>query len=84
MGNSDGRSPDLELDDSPDVDFLADKVIGMQLDGLPAHSSGHPCTSEADQEYWQAVEDLAYHPNFYDVLEELPLGVRAHCEEVLL
>lgn len=84
MGDSDGRSPDLELDDSPDVDFLADKVIGMQLDGLPAHPSGHPCTSEADQEYWQAVEDLAYHPNFYDVLEELPAGVRVHCEEVLL
>ena len=56
----------------------------MQLDGLPAHPYGHPCTGEADQEYWQTVEDLAYHPNFYDVLEELPAGVRAHCEEVLL
>lgn len=84
MGNSDGLSPGLEFDDSTDVDFLADKAIEMQLDGLPAHPYGHPCTGEADQEYWQTVEDLAYHPNFWDVLEELPLEVRVHCEEVLL
>ena len=82
MCDSNGLSPDLELDDSPDS--LADKAIEMNLDGLPAHPFGHPCTGEADQEYWQTVEDLAYHPNFWGVLEELPAGVRVHCEEVLL
>lgn len=67
-----------------DIDSLVVKVINMHLDGLPAHPFGHPNAGEEDFDYWQAVDDLARHPRFDDVVTELPFEVRVDCEGALL
>ena len=67
-----------------DIDSLADKAVGLYLDGLPAYPFGHPNAGEADADYWQAVDDLAHHPRFDDIVTELPFEVRVDCEETLL
>lgn len=67
-----------------DIDRLTVKVINMHLDGLPHHPFGHPGACEDDADYWQAVDDLARHPRFGDVVTELPFEVRVDCEGALL
>lgn len=67
-----------------DIDSLVVKVINMHLDGLPAYPFGHPYSGEADVDYWQTVDDLAHHPRFDDVVEDLPFEVRVDCEGALL
>lgn len=67
-----------------DIDHLVVKVINMHLDGLPAYPFGHPYSGEADADYWQAVDDLAHHPRFNDIVTKLPFQVRVDCEEALL
>lgn len=67
-----------------DIDNLAVKVINMHLDGLPAHPFGHPDSGKGDADYWQAVDDLARHPRFDEVVTELPFEVRVDCEGALL
>lgn len=67
-----------------DLERLSERVINMHLDGLPAHSFGHPDAGEADVDYWQAVDDLAHHPRFNDLVIDLPFEVRVDCEGALL
>lgn len=67
-----------------DIERLAERVINMHLDGLPRHPFGHPDTDEDDADYWQAVDDLARHPQFDDLVTELPFEVRVDCEGALL
>jgi len=67
-----------------DIENLVDKVIDMHLDGLPAYPFGHPYSGEADADYWQAVDDLAHHPCFDDIVTGLPFEVRVDCEGTLL
>lgn len=56
----------------------------MHLDGLPDYHFGHPNAGEGDFDYWQAVDDLAHHPRFDDIVTELPFEVRVDCEGALL
>lgn len=67
-----------------DIDRLATRVINMHLDGLPDYHFGHPNAGEGDFDYWQAVDDLAHHPRFDDIVTELPFEVRVDCEGALL
>ena len=69
---------------STDINHLADKAVGLYLDGLPAYPFGHPNAGEADADYWQAVDDLAHHSRFDDIVTELPFEVRVDCEGALL
>lgn len=66
------------------IDNLVARVINMHLDGLPDYHFGHPNAGEEDFNYWQAVDDLAHHPHFNDVVTELPFEVRVDCEGALL
>ena len=47
-----------------DIERLAERVISMHLDGLPRHPFGHPNAGEEDADYWQAIDELAHHPNY--------------------
>lgn len=67
-----------------ELDRLVDKAIELHLDGLPAYPFGHPDAGDADAQYWQAVDDLAHHPRFDDVVASLPFEVRVDCEGALL
>ena len=67
-----------------DIENLAARVANMHLDGLPDYHFGHPNASEGDFDYWQAVDDLAHHPRFNDVVKDLPFEVRVDCEGALL
>lgn len=67
-----------------DIEHLMTRVINMHLDGLPVHPFGHPDAGEGDADYWQAVDDLAHHPRFNDIVEDLPFEVRVGCEGALL
>ena len=69
---------------STDINHLADKAVELYLDGLPAYPFGHPYSGQADADYWQAVDDLAHHPRFDDIVTGLPFEVRVDCEEALL
>lgn len=67
-----------------DINHLADKAVELYLDGLPAYPFGHPYSGQADADYWQTIDDLAHHPCFDDVVEDLPFEVRVDCEGTLL
>ena len=67
-----------------DIENLVVKVTNMHLDGLPDYRFGHPNAGEDDADYWQDVSELARHPRFNDVVEDLPFEVRVDCEGALL
>lgn len=67
-----------------DIENLVTRVTNMHLDGLPDYHFRHPNAGEEDAQYWQAVDDLAHHSRFNDVVEELPFEVRVDCEGALL
>ena len=67
-----------------DIEHMVVDVINMHLDGLPRYPFGHPNAGEDDADYWQAVSELARHPRFNDVVEDLPFEVRVDCEGALL
>lgn len=67
-----------------DIENLVARVTNMHLDGLPYYHFGHPNSGEGDFDYWQAVDDLAHHPRFNDIVEDLPFEVRVDCEGALL
>ena len=67
-----------------DIENLVARVTNMYLDGLPDYHFGHPNAGEDDRDYWQTVDDLAQHPRFNDIVEDLPFEVRVDCEGALL
>lgn len=67
-----------------DIENLVARVTNTHLDGLPDYRFGHPNAGEGDFDYWQAVDDLAHHPRFNDIVEDLPFEVRVDCEGALL
>lgn len=67
-----------------DIEHMVVDIINMYLDGAPYYPFGHPYSGEADADYWQAVDDLAHHPRFDDIVTGLPFEVRVDCEGTLL
>ena len=69
---------------STDIEHMVVDVINMHLGGAPHYPFGHPNAGEDDADYWQAVDELAHHPRFNDLVEGLPFEVRVDCEGALL
>lgn len=67
-----------------DIEHMVVDIINMHLDGAPYYPFGHPNAGEYDADYWQAVDDLAHHPRFNDVVGDLPFEIRVDCEGALL
>lgn len=67
-----------------DIEHMVVDITNMHLDGAPYYPFGHPNAGEGDRDYWQVVDELAHHPRFDDVVEDLPFEVRVDCEGALL